>query len=372
MRIVLAPDSFKSSLSAAEAVEAMAAGVRAVWPAASVLRHPMADGGEGTLAAIAAALPVQWQRSEVCDLNGQPREVAWLRLADGAAVLESAEVVGLGLARVPVAQRHSLGLGQLLRIALAAGCRRILLGLGGTGSNDGGAGLLVALGARLLDANAQPLAPTPEGLARLARLDLAGLMPDLAGVSLLGLADVASPLAGEHGASRVFGPQKGLLPAEMEAVDARLRHLGELGDAQLGYAARAQAGSGAAGGLGWALRLLGAELAPGAEVLADLQGLSASLAGADYLLTGEGRADIQTTLGKLPWRMAARAGAAAVPAVLFAGQIAAEARPALATRFASCHALAEAGDDMAQARQQAAQRLQAACTAWARQLGLAA
>lgn len=371
MRIVLAPDSFKASLSAEAAAQAMADGLRAVWPQAELRLHPMADGGEGTLAAIAAARPeAQWRSTTVSNLDGRPCQARWLQLPDGVAVLESAQMLGLPLSQgCPVEQRSSLGLGQQLLAVLAEGCTRILIGLGGTGSNDGGAGLLQALGARLLDAQGQALPATPQGLARLARLDLDGLDARLAGVQLLALADVASPLSGPHGATAVFGPQKGVSAAAVAAIDASLAHLGELGDASTGRAERGRAGSGAAGGLGWALRVLGAQLEPGAEQIADLQGLDDSLRGADYLISGEGRSDLQTPLGKLPWRMAARAARQGVPAVLMSGAIAAEAHAQLATRFRCCLSLVqgEDEDEIEAAKREAASRLRALAQAWATQ-----
>ncbi|MGQ5523985.1 glycerate kinase [Chitinimonas sp. PSY-7] len=367
MQIVIAPDSFKGSLGAAEVAAAMAAGVRQVWPDADIRLHPMADGGEGTMAAIAAVLPADGLIEEVINLAGQPVSAKWLRLADNTAVLESAEVVGLhAVGDSRVEHRHSLGLGMLVKAALDAGYSRILVGLGGTGSNDGGAGLLVALGAKLLDAKGAVLPPTPAGLMGLHRLDLSGLDPRLEHTELVGLADVTSPLAGPMGATVVFGPQKGVIASQISELDECLAHLGELGDALVGKDYRLQAGSGAAGGLGWAIRLLGGRLEPGAETIAHLQGLEASLAGANYVLTGEGRSDRQTLLGKVPWRVAGYAAERGVPAVLLSGGIEPAALPALQSCFAACLSLTGPTVSVAEATQFAAHLLTKQTVEWAR------
>jgi len=366
MKIVIAPDSFKGTLSAADAAQAIARGLRQVWPAAELCLHPMADGGEGTLAAIAAAVPADWRQAEVHDLAGQLRQVRWLQLPDGAAVLESAEVVGLGLAGdCPVPRRSSLGLGELLLQVLDAGCRRVLIGLGGTGSNDGGAGLLAAVGAELLDKDGERVTPDLAGLADLASLSLAHLDPRLAETRLQVWADVASPLAGPMGATAIFGPQKGVQADEVARYDGWLARLGLLGDQLRGQDLRLQPGSGAAGGLGWALRVLSADMVPGAEAIALLQRLDASLADADYLITGEGRSDLQTPLGKLPWRLAAMAQEAGVPAVLLSGEVVSEAQPQLAERFAHRLSLAGEGVSSQYAQQHAATLLAERAAAWA-------
>ncbi|MFC4158192.1 glycerate kinase [Chitinimonas lacunae] len=354
MRVVLAPDSFKNCLEAAQVAEALAIGLRRVWPGATLLHHPLADGGEGTLAALAAAVAADWREAEVPDLEGHVRRVRWLHCPDATVVLESAEMLGLGLSGSrPVAARDSGGLGLLLRQALDAGARRIAIGLGGTGSNDGGIGLLRELGARPRDAQGASVAPGLAGLADLAQLDLAGLDPRLAQVELIALADVASPLCGPDGATAVFGPQKGVRPAEIERFDGWLARLGQLGDAACGQNYSTMPGSGAAGGLGWALRLLGARIEAGAEWIADRQGLDASLAGADWVLTGEGRSDRQTTLGKAPWRLAARAARLGVPVSLLSGSVDPCALPELSRRFAGCFSLCPGPVGLDEARTQA-------------------
>ncbi|WP_284196342.1 glycerate kinase [Chitinimonas prasina] len=367
-RIVIAPDSFKGTLSAAQAAHAMATGLSRIWPEADLHLHPMADGGEGTLEAVAAAMPAQWQHAVMPDLEGRLKPARWLRLPDGSAVIESAELVGITLVgSSQVADRSTLGLGQLLLAVLDAGCARVLLGLGGTGTNDGGVGLLAALGARFLDGRGLLLPPTLASLADLAVVDLSGLDSRLAQTRLVALADVASPLCGATGATAVFGPQKGVRSEELDRFDRRLQRLGELGDAVRGQDLRDQPGSGAAGGLGWALRLLGATLEPGAEAIADLQKLDASLAGADWLLTGEGRSDAQTPLGKVPWRVAGRAARLAVPASLLSGDIDSAALPALQQRFDHCLALVGGAVDRETAQRDAASLLTDAAEAMARQ-----
>src|SRR5207248_10997115 len=181
------------------------------------------------------------------------------------------------------------GLGELIRLLLDAGIKRFLVGLGGSSTNDGGAGLLAALGLKLLDAAGGAIAPTPSGLAALARVEASGLDDRLASARFTILSDVDNPLCGARGATAIFGPQKGVRPESVAAIDARLAHFAALSEAALRRNAKDQPGAGAAGGLGFALLLLGGELRSGAEVVADLLGLDAALAGADWLITGEGR-----------------------------------------------------------------------------------
>ncbi|QDQ29113.1 glycerate kinase [Chitinimonas arctica] len=365
--IVLAPDSFKGTLSATAVANAMADGIRRVRPQADLRMHPMADGGEGTLEAIAAAVSAQWRHGTVVDLAGKPVEARWLSLADGTAVLESAEVIGLGRAGdSEAARRDSTGLGQLLGHVLTAGFRRVLIGLGGTGSNDGGAGMLQALGARLCNAQGQAIGAGPAGLADLASIDLSGLDPRLQNLSLLGLADVASPLSGPQGATAVFGPQKGVAVAEVARFDGYLARLGDLGDAARGAAYAAEPGSGAAGGLGWAMRILGAKLVPGAARIAELQGLDRDLAQAGWALTGEGRSDAQTLLGKVPCLVAARAAHFGVPTVLLSGSLDDASLSVLKPHFHACLALCDGVTSQDEAMRDAARLVADRSERWAR------
>lgn len=352
-RIVLAPDAFKGCLTAAEATAALACGVRRVWPAADIRACPMADGGEGTLEAVLAATGGTRHSTRVSGAEGHPLQADYGIVRDSGtacAVLETAKVAGFAQAGdTPVARRHTAGLGELLREVLDQGVRRCFIGLGGSSTNDGGAGLLAALGVRLLDAAGQALPPTPEGLSRLHQLDFSVLEPRLRDCQIILLSDVDNPLCGAEGASAVFGPQKGVLPEQIADFDARLRHLAKLGDAWAGHAFSQHPGAGAAGGLGYALLLLGADMRSGAEAIAQLNGLDAALAGADWAITGEGRSDLQTLRGKAPQVVAAHARRAGVPVSLVSGAIAPDALPTLSAAFDGCFSSAPGPGPLAEA-----------------------
>jgi glycerate kinase len=340
--VVLAPDAFKGALSAQDAARALAEGIRRVWPEASLRLLPMADGGEGTLEAVLSATGGERRSTRVTGADGRPVAAAWgvfRQAGETVAVLEAAQVVGLTLApAAPVEARTSQGLGELLRHGLGAGIRRFLVGLGGTSSNDGGSGLLAALGVRLLDGAGRALPATAAGLAGLAQIDFAGLDGRLAEAEITLLTDVQAPLCGPLGATAVFGPQKGVAPERVAVLDARLARLAELGDAWAGRPLSRQPGAGAAGGLGYALQLLGAAHRSGAEVVAELSGLDAALAAADWAITGEGRSDAQTRLGKAPWVVAEHARQAGVPVTLLSGALAADLAE-LAAHFDGCFSI---------------------------------
>ncbi len=305
---------------------AIARGWRQVFPDADILLRPMADGGEGTVDAVLAATGGERRECQVCDPMGRPVSAHWGWLGEeGGAVLEMAAASGLH--RVPKAQRDAIrassyGTGELIRAALDAGARRIILGLGGSATNDGGAGLLQALGVRFLDASERDLAPGGAALAELARIDPAGLDPRLAGVELLIAADVDNPLCGPRGASRVFDPQKGADAAQVETLDAALAHYAQVAATTLGQDHSDFPGTGAAGGLGFVARaFLGASFRPGIELVAELSGLVEALRGADLLITGEGRLDSQSLYGKTPVGVARLARAAGVPVLALAGSL---------------------------------------------------
>ncbi|MEP7207806.1 MAG: glycerate kinase [Casimicrobiaceae bacterium] len=344
--IVVAPDKFKGSLEAGAVAAAIAAGLRRVWPDADVRLRPMADGGDGTLAAILAGGGERRTRT-IAGADGAAREYPYGLTHDGdevVAIIEAASIVGItdpsGMG-VPVARRTTRGMGELIVALLDADVRRFMIGLGGSSTNDGGVGLLAALGLRLLDAQGEAIEPTPTGLDRLVRIETDTLDPRLADSRITILSDVDNPLTGPRGATAVFGPQKGVQPDAIEALDATLAHFAALAQAAMGRDAANTPGAGAAGGLGFALLLAGGWLEPGAEVVADLVGLDAALEGADWLITGEGRSDQQTLAGKAPWTAARRARAAGVPATLLAGAVDAAALPALAKHFDGCFALAD-------------------------------
>lgn len=325
MKVVIAPDSFKESLSAAEVAAAIARGWAKVFPAAELVLLPMADGGEGTVDALLASLGGQRREQRVQGPLGAPLTAHWGLLADGSAAIEVAAASGLHLlepVQRDVCRASSRGSGELLRAALDAGARRIILGLGGSATNDGGAGLLQALGVRLLDTQGQELAQGGAALAGLARIDSSGLDPRLAGVEVLVAADVDNPLCGPRGASAVFGPQKGASPCDVDLLDAALGHFARCTAEALGKDWQQEPGVGAAGGLGFALKAyLGASFCPGIQLVAQISGLAEAVIGADLVITGEGRLDSQTLHGKTPAGVAEVAQQAGVPVLAIAGSL---------------------------------------------------
>lgn len=325
MKIVIAPDSFKESLSADAVAAAIARGWLQVYADAEIVTKPMADGGEGTVAALLAATGGERRESPVRGPLGEAVNAHWGWLQDDTAVIEMASASGLHL--LTPAQRDaritsSFGTGELIRAALDAGARRIILGLGGSATNDGGSGLLRALGVRFLDAEGRELEEGGAALARLDRLDLEALDARLAQVQVEVAADVDNPLCGPRGASAVFGPQKGANPQQVQELDAALRRFGEVAARALGEDHAEYPGVGAAGGLGFAARaFLAARFRPGVEVVAELSGLAEAMQGADLVITGEGRLDAQSLHGKTPMGVARIAKAAEVPVVAIAGSL---------------------------------------------------
>ncbi|MEN9986387.1 MAG: hypothetical protein RI925_1889 [Pseudomonadota bacterium] len=326
MKIVICPDSFKESLPASAAAQAIAEGVREVWPDADCVCLPLADGGEGTLDALVSATGGQLLTRQVQGPLGQPTLARFAVLGDGkTALIEMAEAAGLPL--LLPAQRDPLrtstfGVGELMAAALDLGVTRILLGLGGSATQDGGAGMLQALGARLLDAQGQPLPPGGAALRQLAQLHLDGLDPRLARVTVEVACDVDHPLCGPRGSSAVFAPQKGADAAGVALLDAALAHWG----AQLAQATGRQVaelpGAGAAGGMGAAaLAVFAARLRPGIDWVMDALDFNAALHGADWVISGEGRADGQSAGGKVISGVARRAQAAGVPLLVLAGSL---------------------------------------------------
>ena len=240
------------------------------------------------------------------------------------AVIEAAEIVGItdpdGLS-VPVTARSTIGIGEMLRLLLDTDIRRFMIGVGGSSTNDGGAGMLAALGLELVDAAGHPIAPTPDGLAGLAAIDAERLDKRLAQASITIMSDVNNPLCGERGATAIFGPQKGVRAEEVAPIDATIARYAALVERAIGKNVSTCPGAGAAGGLGFALQIVGGNFRSGAEVVADLIGLDAALAGADWAFTGEGRSDAQTLLRKAPYVVAERARAAGVPITLLSGAV---------------------------------------------------
>lgn len=326
LRVVIAPDSFKGSLPAAAVAEALAAGIARVWPQAEILCKPVADGGEGTVDALVNATGGRFVETEATGPLGERVRARWGILGDDAtAVVEAAAASGLGL--VPPEQRDprratSRGTGELIRAALDAGCRRIIVGLGGSATNDGGAGMARALGARLLDRSGRELPEGGAALTDLDRIDLSGLDPRLAEAEIVGAADVTNPLLGPHGASAVFGPQKGASPADVALLEAALARYADVLARETGRDVRHVPGAGAAGGLGAGLlAFCGASLRSGADVVLEAVGLEDAVRPAALVVTGEGKLDGQTAFGKAPLAVARLAKRHGKPVVAVAGAL---------------------------------------------------
>jgi glycerate 2-kinase len=322
-RVVLAPDKFKGSLTAAEVAEALAAGMHYVLSGLETIMLPVADGGDGT---VAAALSAGFAKIIVDAVGptGEPVQAPYALDGD-RAVVELAAVVGLSMlpgGRLEPLRSSTYGLGLVVADAIRRGATTIVLGLGGSASSDGGAGMAQALGARLLDANGHELPPEGGALAELAHLDLAPLRVTLNGVTIIVASDVDNPLLGPRGAAAVFGPQKGAAPQQVEALERDLRHWSQLVSKATGRDDAQRAGAGAAGGTGFAaLALLNAEIKPGIELILDLIDFERRIAGADLVVTGEGSLDEQSLAGKAPVGVARAAARAGIPVVAVAGRL---------------------------------------------------
>ncbi|MEQ1903528.1 MAG: glycerate kinase [Pirellulaceae bacterium] len=339
MKVLIAPDSFKGSLTTFEAAHAMADGVQRALPTAEIKTFPMADGGEGTLAVIVAVCGGTVKSCKVAGVDGKPIAAEFGLVEIGGvttAVIEIAQVVGitkLSDQSPPVERRTTLGIGELILAAVDAGCRNVLVGLGGSSTNDAGVGLLSALGIRFLDAAGNELDPCPTGLGRAARIDATSYDRRIGELKITILSDVQNVLAGERGATAVFGPQKGVRAEQVEPMDSLLRRIGRLGDEWVGRPVSQLPGSGAAGGLGWALQLIGGEFRSGAEMICELNGFDQAVKTADWVITGEGRSDQQTLDGKAPSVIARKARDADVPVTLLSGSLDSAAIPALSELF---------------------------------------
>lgn len=321
--VVVAPDSFKGTAEASEVAAAIAEGWHSVRPEDELHLLPMADGGEGTLDAFAAAVPGAVRHPiTVTGPVGAPVEACWLQLPDGTAVVELAQTSGLSLLHPlqPFAA-HTLGFGEAIAAALDHGADRLLLAIGGSSSTDGGAGLLTALGARFLDADGHDIDAGNAGLAALASIDPSGLRAVPSGGAVI-LSDVTNPLLGERGAAAVFGPQKGASPTDVPLLDANLTRLVDRAAAALpserAALAPVEPGAGAAGGAGYGLLLWGATASSGASGVGEAIALPEAAADASIVITGEGRYDDQTADGKVASYVA---GLAAGRAMLVAGAI---------------------------------------------------
>ena len=326
MKIVIAPQGFKAGISGLAAAEAIARGVAAVDPDAETVLAPVADGGDGTLNALVDATGGQVFTSTITGPLGQPLEARWGVMGDGStAVIEMA--LASGLALVPQRRRNprvttTAGTGEILKEAMDRGYTRVIVGLGGSATNDGGAGMATALGARFLDSEGRPLPPGGSALARLDRIETQGLHPALGQATIIAATDVTNPLCGPDGASAVFGPQKGANPEMVQELDAALANFARVVARDLHRDVSEQPGAGAAGGLGAGLMAFaGATLQSGIDMVCEVLQFDALLQGADLVITGEGRADRSTIFNKAPAGVARHAQAHGVPTVLLAGSL---------------------------------------------------
>jgi glycerate kinase len=373
MRVVVAPDKFEGSLRAGQAAEAIEAGLRRARPDAEVVRLPLGDGGAGTLEALLAAgferVPVR-----ATGPTGEPVDAAIAvdgeraggpggsSLAPRRAFVEMAEASGLK--RLPGGRRAPLeattyGTGELIAAALDGGARELVLGIGGSATTDGGAGMAAALGARVLDRDGADLPPGGAALLRLERIDVSGLDPRLGRVKVTVACDVDNPLVGPEGAAAVYAPQKGAGPDDVLLLDSALRRYARVLADDLGLDLAGTPGAGAAGGLGaGAIAFLGAELRPGIELVLELVGFDQAVAGADLVVTGEGKLDAQSLRGKAPVGVARAAGAHGVPVVAVAGAVEVADRELRAAGFEEAHAILELEPDQRRAMAEAAPLLE--------------
>lgn len=348
MRVVVAPDKFEGSLTAAQAARAIEAGLLRARPDAEVVRLPLGDGGAGTLAALVAAgferVPVR-----AAGPTGEPVDAA-IALRGDRAFVEMAEASGLrrlpGGRRAPL-EATSYGTGELIRAALDLGARELVLGIGGSATTDGGAGMASALGVRFLDEAGRPLPPGGAALLRLARIDTAGLDPRIRRVRVTVAADVDNPLVGPEGAAAVYGPQKGASPEDVLLLDSALRRYASVLRSDLGLDLAGTPGAGAAGGLGaGAIAFLGATLRSGIDLVLELIGFDAAVTGADLVVTGEGKVDFQSLRGKAPFGVARAAAAHGVPVVVLAGVLEVAERELRAAGIEEARALTELEPDV--------------------------
>lgn len=326
MKIVIAPQEFKESLRGIEIARAMREGVIRVWPDAETELVPVADGGDGTLQSLVDASGGDIMSATVDDPLGRPIDAIWGALGDGqTAVIEMARSSGLAI--LTPEERNPLitttyGVGELMLQALDAGYRHLIIGIGGSATNDGGAGMAQALGVRLLDADGNELARGGGALSELDRIDVSSLDPRLSDTTIDVACDVNNPLCGETGASAIFGPQKGADPKTVKYLDAALHRFGELLERDLGQDVMVVPGAGAAGGLGAGLMAFtNARLRPGADIVIDALDLDARLEGASLVIVGEGQTDRSTIFHKAPVAVAQRAKVQGTPVIAISGSL---------------------------------------------------
>jgi glycerate kinase len=331
MKIVIAPQGFKGNLTALEVAHAIETGVKRIVPDAETILKPMADGGEGTVQALVDATGGEMITTEVTGPLQERVKARWGILSDKTtAVIEMASASGLPL--VPPDKRNPLitttyGTGELIRAALDQGCRKLIIGIGGSATNDGGAGMAQALGARLLDADNKELPFGGGALAKVERIDISEMDPRLADFEVTLASDVNNPLCGPRGASAIYGPQKGATPEMVKQLDTALSHYADVIKQDLGTDLRETPGAGAAGGLGLGLMVfLKAKMVPGIEVVIKATNLVADLKGAEIVFTAEGRIDCQSAMGKVPTGVALAAKEFGATVIALAGEVADDCR----------------------------------------------
>jgi len=330
MKIIIAPDSFKGSLSSRQVCELVAEVVCARFPDCQTVKLPMADGGEGTLSAVLSCCSGQMVQAVVHDPDMKPITAVYGLLDDNTAVIESAQASGLGLIDIVQSNpldRSSYGTGELIKAALEKGCKNIIVTLGGSATNDGGLGALAALGVKFYDAKRNELEPLPKNLGQIYRINSNGLCPLVKESRFTIWCDVTNPLYGQAGATRIFGPQKGLKPPQIAFVENAMQNYARLLNRQINGDINERKGTGAAGGLGAALAVfLHEQIKQGAEELLQLTNFDILLNNADLVITGEGRADRQSLSGKVVGAVARHAKKKNIPVVAVVGSLGEEAK----------------------------------------------
>ena len=373
MKVVVAPNTFKGSISATLAAKAITRGVHEAFPEAEVMEIPVADGGEGTVEALVTARNGTYQRVKVEGPLGDPVLASYGLIDEGrTAVVELASASGYALltpATRDPRRTSTYGFGQLLDAARKSGARSIIAGIGNSATNDGGAGMAQALGYRFLDDSGLELPRGGAPLLRLQHIDPAGLSPAWRSISVMVACDVTNPLTGPNGASFVYGPQKGADPETVKVLDRALGHLAEVIEKDLGKRVLDIPGGGAAGGTGAGLiAFLDAKLTSGAALVVETSGFDGALQGADLVITGEGRVDAQTAYGKAPGEVARRAEAAGVPVLLIAGSKADGWETLLKKGVTAVEVLVQEGDNLRDLMQDPAPALTRAAARAVREL----
>jgi glycerate kinase len=363
MKIVIAPDSFKESLTALEAANAIERGFKEIFPQAEYVKVPMADGGEGTVQSLIDATNGRLIPEEVTGPLGECVQAFFGLLGDGkTAVIEMAAASGLHL--VPIEKRNPLittsrGTGELIRAALELGVERIVIGLGGSATNDGGAGMIQALGVKLLDRNGLEILPGGGSLSEIVKIDLAEMDPRLHKVEIEVACDVDNPLVGGQGASAIFGPQKGATPEMVAFLDNQLSHFAEVIETQLGASVKELPGAGAAGGLGGGIvAFLNGKLKKGVDIVMDAVRLEEHIKEASLVITGEGRIDSQTIYGKTPIGVARVASVHGVPTIGIAGSLSNDSQVVLEHGFSALYSIVPGVVTLSEAYEQAGFYLQ--------------